>query len=143
MAWPHEERFRGRVVLCVGLSVLALLRAGRLDGISPQQVALGALVAGAVSLVVYGYALTIGRLDARFRSVHPRKFRYASVGGFYLFSVLACVLVAGGGSLVARPAPAERMAYYLAVPCLLSAAASSRRTLAFGSAVSTSPEQAQ
>jgi hypothetical protein len=134
MTWPHEDRFRGRVALFAGLSMLAILGAGSVPGVSPRQAALGVLIAGAVSLVAYGYTLTLGRLDARFRSLRPRKFRIACIGGFYLFSVVGCALLVGAPWLVARPArdtPAERMTYYLAVPCLLSAAAASRKSLTF------------
>ncbi|HEY5618466.1 MAG TPA: hypothetical protein VIK60_11005 [Vicinamibacterales bacterium] len=132
MSWPHEPEFRGRALIFWSLSILAFLQARSVPAVSVRDVVVGALVAAVVSLLVYGYARAIGRLDARFRHVHPRTLRVSSVAAFYLFGGLACGLVVGGRFLVARDSnetPAELMVYYLAVPCLLAAAAGVYRVL--------------
>jgi hypothetical protein len=132
MTWPHQREFRGRALLFWGLSLAALLRAQAVPGASDRQVFTGALVAAAVCLVIYAYVLALGHLEARFRHLHPRKFRLAHIGCFYLFGGLACGLLAGGPWRVAQDrngTPGELMAGYLAVPCLLAAAAAACRVL--------------
>ena len=86
MTWPHQRSFRGRSLIFWGLLLAALLRARSVPGVSARVVALGALVAAVVCGVIYAYTATLGRHDARFRQIHPRKFRIVDVGGFYLFA---------------------------------------------------------
>jgi len=132
MTWPHHRSFRGRSLIFWGLLLAALLRARSVPGVSARVVALGALVAAVVCGVIYAYTAALGRQDARFRHIHPRKFRIVDVGGFYLFAGLACGLLVGAPWLAKhdqRGTPAGLMAYYLVVPCLLSAAAGVYRVL--------------
>jgi len=126
MTWPHERQFRGRLPIFWGVSLVALLRAAFIPGVAAREVVLGVLVAAVASGLLYAYTIAVGRLDARFRHIHPRKFRIGGVGGVYLFAALACALLAGAPWLAAhdrRATPAGTMTYYLAVPCFMAAAA--------------------
>jgi hypothetical protein len=131
-AWPHERGFRFRPLLFALLSLLAVARARSTSGVSNRSLILGLLVTGVVCAVVYFYVLALGRLDARFRHFHPRKFRVTNVAVFYLFGGLAAALLIAGPWLVTHDrneTTAEWMAYYFAVPCCLSAAAAVYRVL--------------
>jgi short subunit fatty acids transporter len=130
--WPHEREFRGRAILFWTLSLLAVARTSSVPGVSDRAVVLGTVGAAVASLIVYGYTLVLGRLDARFRHFRPRKFRYVTISGFYLFVGLACGLLVGAPWLMAldrRKTPSGLIVYYLAVPCLLAAAAGAYRVV--------------
>jgi hypothetical protein len=108
-----------------------LARVPSVPGLTRGEIAAGIAMAIAVAGVTYRYMLLLGRIDARFRHVHPRKFHLTNVAGFYAFGGLAVALLLAGPWLVAHDrheTPAELMVYHLAVPCLLAGAAAAHRT---------------
>jgi hypothetical protein len=104
------------------LSALLAILASSLAG---QVLAIAFLVSVGVSVIVYLYTAWLGRVEARFRLIRPRKFRTTMLIMFYGCSIAAFACLALSQRLAAwwPPNPLGAATGYFLSPIFLAAAA--------------------
>jgi hypothetical protein len=133
MVLPHHPEFRFRPHVFWGSVLLSLLLAVRVPGVAVGQLLAFIAVCGVVSGALYLYTRWMVRFDGGFRYVHPRKIFVTSLLTFYAPAVLGVTLLLGAPCFLHQPwmdSPLDRVMYFLAIPCLLAAAAGAYRGFA-------------
>jgi hypothetical protein len=90
-----------------------------------RELLLALLASAALALVLYFYSRWLARLEARFRLVHPRKFRMTTLLMFYGCSGAAFLLVALSPWLAScwGESPLGTATGYFIAPALMASAA--------------------
>jgi hypothetical protein len=94
MILPHSSHFTWRRAIFWVFCATSLALAASNTTLPARYLALALLASAALALVLYCYSRWLSRIEARFRSVHPRKFLVTTLLMFYGCSGAALLLVA-------------------------------------------------
>ena len=90
---PHSSRFTWRPAIFWVFGLASFALAAFRTELAGRALLLAFLASAALALVLYFYSRWLARLEARFRLVHPRKFRMTTLLMFYGCSGAAILLV--------------------------------------------------
>lgn len=125
MIAPHSSRFTLRQTIYWAFSAASLTLAARTSDLSGRDLILALVASACLAAVIYLYTRWLARLESRFRSVHPRKYRMTILLMFYGCSGAAFLMAALSPWLVswwASPPLGPATGYFIA-PALLASAA--------------------
>lgn len=125
MILPHSSRFIWRRTIFWLFCAASLLLAAVKSTLDGRHFALALLASATLSLVLYYYSRWLAGIEARFRSVHPRRFRVINLLMFYGNSAAAMILLALWPWLASwwTTVPLDSAAGYFIAPALMASAA--------------------
>jgi hypothetical protein len=125
MMLPHSSHFIWRRTIFWVFCTASLALAARNTALRGQYLALALLASAALALVIYYYSRWLAGIEARFRSVHPRKFQVTTLLMFYGCSGAAFLFVALSPWLASwwATSPLGSATGYYIAPALMASAA--------------------
>jgi hypothetical protein len=125
MMLPHSSHFTWRRTIFWVFCTASLALAARNTALPGRYLAFALLASAAFALVLYYYSRWLARIEARFKSVHPRKFQVTTLLMFYGCSGAAFLLVALSPWLASWwvTSPLGSATGYYIAPALMASAA--------------------
>jgi hypothetical protein len=125
MILPHSSNFAWRRAIFWSFCIASFALAARRTELADRALLLALLASAALALALYFYSRWLARLEARFRSVHPRKYRMTTLLMFYGCSGAALLLVALSPWLTSWwvDSPLGAATGYFVAPALMASAA--------------------